>query len=127
MSRDSCPMAYCMCTMRDQRHALDVCWSSLARVVHILTACDVPVLRQVGGDTKAPQLDGRGVLLGGQQDAVRLEVAVHDAVGVAVPQGLQNLTHVVAAAGYTHVHEEAHRWTHTHIHKHTRTNKHTHT
>jgi hypothetical protein len=61
----------------------------------VITSSDEALRRQLSGHAEAAQFDRGRVLLGGQQDTVRLQVSVHDAVSVAVPQRLQDLTHVV--------------------------------
>ena len=65
------------------------------------TSSDEAVSGQLCGHPEAAELDGGGVLLGGQQHAVGLQVPVHDAVRVAVAQRLQDLTHVVTAHTHT--------------------------
>ena len=61
------------------------------------TTVDQLVVLQLHSHAESADLHRRRVLLGRQQDAVRLYVTVHDVVVVAVPQSLQDLAHVVAA------------------------------
>ena len=61
------------------------------------TTVDQLVVLQLHSHTETAYFHRRRVLLGRQQDAVRLYVTVHDVVVVAVPQSLQDLAHVVAA------------------------------
>lgn len=51
---------------------------------------------QLNGNSKSPNLDRCRILSGRQQDTVGFEVSVNDVIVMAVPEGLEHLTHVMA-------------------------------
>ena len=84
------------------------------RELEPLTCGDEAAVRELERGAEAAELDGRRVVAAGEQHAVWFEVAVDDAVTVAVAQRLQDLLHVVAKTQvYTVVATQVHSVTET--------------
>lgn len=61
-----------------------------------LTSRNFPTFWYLYGHPEAPNLHRCRVFCGGQQHAVRFQIPVDYTVGMAIAQGFQNLSHIVA-------------------------------